>query len=293
MTLFKWYLSPLNILINIVKTTRRKLSDVTTLNQFPSMQRFLIGIKRENDMKRKIINLNVITPLLLLLMVLMGCSSVNTSKDKNASLDTYKTYSWKEPTVKSDNSLYKGDLIDQSIRKNVEKELAQKGMIQDDENPDVYVKYSTFAETKQGYTGSNYYQQPYPSYGYAPMGLLQGPGPIVIPVPAPVVVPPGTVETPSSFLTPGTVVVPGQAQTYSYGFGNYGHMSGAYSPSIYSYTEETLILDFIDASTNKIVWRGSIAKDLTDASDLDEQMEKGVHSIMKKFRDDAEDDRNM
>jgi hypothetical protein len=206
------------------------------------------------EMERKIINFNVITPLLLLLVVLMGCSRVNTSKDKSASLNTYKTYSWKKPDVKSDNPLYKGDLIDQSIRESLENELSQKGMVRDDENPDVYVKYHTLIENKQGVTSAGYT----PFFG--PMGYF-GPG---------------------SGFGYGGGYYGGYYNNY-YGYGTWSN------PIPYTYTEETLILDFIDAKTDRVVWRGSIANDVTDASDLDEKMEESVHSIVKKFRDDQED----
>jgi hypothetical protein len=221
---------------------------------------FLLYWIKRNDMEKKIINLNVIASLLLLLTVLAGCSRVNTSKDKSASLNTYRTYSWKEPDVKSDNPLYKVDLIDQSIRESLENELSQKGMVRDDENPDVYLKYHASAETKQSVAGSNYMvQQPYASY-YSPVY-----GPIV--------------------------TGPGYASYYGMGAcnGNYIYSSGYYYPSTYSYTEEKLVLDFIDAKTDKVVWRGSVSNEVTNASDLNEQMEKGVHSIVKKFKHDQED----
>jgi hypothetical protein len=252
----------------------------------------------KKDMERKKMNFNILTSLLLLFMALAGCSRVNTTADKSANLSNYRTYSWIEPELRAENPLYKGDLIDQSIRESVENELAQKGMVRDDVSPDVYVKYSTFAETKHGYTGPSYnYHQFYG--GYAPMGLTYGPSPIVTStsVQAPPIAAPGTTVTPEAPVNSGAIVAPGSV--YSYGFGDYGYMSGAgymssaYPARAYSYTEETLILDFIDASTDKVVWRGSIANEVRDTKDIDKQMEKGVHSIMKKFGDDAEDDKNM
>jgi hypothetical protein len=67
-----------------------------------------------------------------------------------------------------------------------------------------------------------------------------------------------------------------------YGGWGYGGI-GYYSPSVYNYTEGTLILDVKDARTNSMVWRGSIDGDVTNARKLDKRIDKGVHSIMEEF----------
>ncbi|MFL5729774.1 MAG: DUF4136 domain-containing protein [Cytophagaceae bacterium] len=170
--------------------------------------------------------------------------------DKSTDLGSYKTYSWKEPEVKTENPVYTSDLIDQNIRENVEKELALKGMVHNDQNPDIYVQYHTYTQTLQQ-TSSVLYG--YPAYtGYSSMYGPMGYG--------------------------------GFGSSYGYGYmGSSWGYGGYYMPSNYTTTQETLVLDFIDAKTNKLVWRGSIDEDVTNTSHIDKQMEKGVHSIMKKF----------
>ncbi|RYU97492.1 DUF4136 domain-containing protein [Emticicia agri] len=62
---------------------------------------------------------------------------------------------------------------------------------------------------------------------------------------------------------------------------NMGYYGGGYSAP-YSYTKGTLVIDAIDAKTNKLVWQGSISAALNDRK-IDKQIEKGVSKIMKKY----------
>lgn len=62
---------------------------------------------------------------------------------------------------------------------------------------------------------------------------------------------------------------------------NMGYYGGGYSAP-YTYTEGTLVIDAIDARTNKLVWQGSISAAL-NARKIDKQIEKGVSKIMKRY----------
>jgi len=62
---------------------------------------------------------------------------------------------------------------------------------------------------------------------------------------------------------------------------NMGYWGGGYS-SPYTYTEGTLVIDAIDAKTNKLVWQGSISSAINDRK-IEKQIEKGVSKIMKKY----------
>jgi hypothetical protein len=187
---------------------------------------------------------NVITVILAFLAGLSSCSTVSTNMDKSVNVSTYKNYSWKEPDVKSDNPLYKSDLIDQAIKGNVENELAKKGLIHNEQSPDLYVQYHTYVQNVQR-TYGNYYG-PY-GYSGSPYGFYGSP--------------------------------------YSwYGMGGgYGFGGSSYGTNTYNSTEETLVLDFIDSHTNKLVWRGSTKDDVTNVSKIEKTLQKDVHAIMKKF----------
>jgi hypothetical protein len=114
-------------------------------------------------------NRNILIMLLAFVAFLSACSTVSTNLDKSANLSSYKTYAWKEADVKADNPVYKGELIDRTIRENVERELSERGLRHDEQNPDLYIVYHTYVENVQR-TYGNYYGGPafygYPYYGY-------------------------------------------------------------------------------------------------------------------------------
>jgi hypothetical protein len=67
-------------------------------------------------------------------------------------------------------------------------------------------------------------------------------------------------------------------------YGGWGYGGWGYGfPSVYNYTQGTLILDLIDGKSQKVVWRGSIDGDITNTRKLDKRIDKGVHAIMKKY----------
>jgi hypothetical protein len=204
---------------------------------------FLRG--KEKFMK-KLINgkINIVLVLPVFLAFLSSCSSVSTNFDKSVNLSGYRTYAWKEPDVKADNPVYKGDLIDKAIKENVESELARKGLIHNDQNPDLYIVYHSYVQNVQRTAGT---YGPYGPYGfYGPYGSY------------------------------------GPNTWYGYGYG-YGYSGAYYWPSTYTATEETLALDFIDSHTNKLVWRGSMKDDVTNVSKIEKTLQKDVHAIMKKY----------
>lgn len=67
---------------------------------------------------------------------------------------------------------------------------------------------------------------------------------------------------------------------------NYGYW---YSPAYYQttrteqYREGTLVLDFIDAKTNNLVWRGSMADPVDDPARLGKQFAESARDILEKF----------
>jgi len=65
-----------------------------------------------------------------------------------------------------------------------------------------------------------------------------------------------------------------------YGYGGYGY--GGYGYDDYGY-EGILILDFIDAESNELIWRGWYANDVDDGEIGEEQINKAVKHILEKF----------
>jgi hypothetical protein len=206
------------------------------------------------DMERKKFDFkkNITVPVLLLLMALVGCSGVKSEMDKSADLRSFKSFAWKASDIKTGNPLYKGDIVDKAIKENVESELAQKGLSRNDENPDVYIQYHTYSQSTQQ-PAVSVYGPAVSIYGYTPL------------LPA--------------YTSP---------LGYSYGYGDYAYGHGFGYPPPYIYTQETLIIDLIDAKTNKVIWRGSTERNATDAYHIDKQLAKEVHDIMKKYSENSE-----
>jgi len=77
-----------------------------------------------------------------------------------------------------------------------------------------------------------------------------------------------------------------QIENWGYGYGPYGSYWGANRVSVYQYEEGSLILDFVDAKSKKMIWRG-VAKAEIDSVDTPEKSEKlineAVQKILEKF----------
>ena len=79
---------------------------------------------------------------------------------------------------------------------------------------------------------------------------------------------------------------------YSYGYGRYGGVyGGRYGAagggiSTYHYTEGTLIIDIIDASTKQLAWRGSgtgVLEDNPSPEQITENINKAVAAILSQY----------
>ena len=81
-----------------------------------------------------------------------------------------------------------------------------------------------------------------------------------------------------------------QVTDWGYGYGPHGGYWGGYwgpgGVSTYEYEEGSLILDFVDAKSKKMIWRG-VAKAQIDSADTPEKREKlineAVNEILKNY----------
>jgi hypothetical protein len=69
---------------------------------------------------------------------------------------------------------------------------------------------------------------------------------------------------------------------YRFGYG-FGFPYWGAGPSMYSYTEGTLIIDVIDKKTDELVWRGTVSGNVDNVGSLQKQLDKAVRAIMKKY----------
>ncbi|MCK5620279.1 MAG: DUF4136 domain-containing protein [Candidatus Krumholzibacteria bacterium] len=83
-----------------------------------------------------------------------------------------------------------------------------------------------------------------------------------------------------------------QSYGYGYGYGRYGGVyGGAYGAgsggiSTYNYTEGTLIIDIIDASSKQLAWRGSatgVLDESPSAEKITENVNKAIAAIMSQY----------
>lgn len=79
-------------------------------------------------------------------------------------------------------------------------------------------------------------------------------------------------------------------ETYGYGYGRWGYgpaYGGAYTGTrVETYDEGTLILDFVDAATDQLVWRGTARARLRPTKtpeQRDEQVRKAVAAILERY----------
>lgn len=186
---------------------------------------------------------------LLLIGWLSSCSpAVNVQEKQGVNFSRFKTYDWAKTEVKSTgdaNPIYKSSLADEMIQNAIGQELSKRGIrrVTGNARPDFYVTYHLYVENAER-TVSN---PPAPGYAY-----------------------PYAVSYRGGFLPI-----------------NYGYW---YSPAYFNtgyhteqYKEGTMIVDIIDARSNDLVWRGSVADPVNDPASFGKQFSESARDILEKF----------
>ncbi|GAB3502360.1 DUF4136 domain-containing protein [Spirosoma knui] len=73
---------------------------------------------------------------------------------------------------------------------------------------------------------------------------------------------------------------------FPYRFGFWPYWGGYYGGQTYcqeNYTQGTLLVDMIDARTNKLLWRGAVQGVVDNPKRLERQVARGVRKIMKDY----------
>jgi hypothetical protein len=184
---------------------------------------------------------------LALLTGLSACApKVNVEQRANVNFSRYRTFDFADTEVKTDgdqNPLLRSSITQDRIKQAIASELSKRGLRQVDNNPDFLVTTHTFVEKAER---TVYDTQPTAGYAY-----------------------------------PYSVGYRGRFLPINYGYW--------YSPAYYSaprteqYREGTLVIDFIDARTNNLVWRGSVADPVDDAGRLGSEFSKNAKEILDKF----------
>lgn len=84
-------------------------------------------------------------PAVLCLSGVISAQKVTYNYDRGADFSRYRTYQW----VQMSGAQAPNQLLDQQIRRAVDEELAQKGLVRSDSNPDLLVAYQTAVRPQQ------------------------------------------------------------------------------------------------------------------------------------------------
>lgn len=178
---------------------------------------------------------------------LSACTSaVNVEQRADVNFAKYRTFDFANTEVKTNgdqNPLLNSPIAQDRIKQAIAGELSKRGLREVESNPDILVTTHTFVEKAERTVYDTY---PGPNYAYPYAVGYRG---AYLPI-------------------------------------NYGYW---YTPAYYSqprteqYREGTLIIDFIDARTNNLVWRGSMADDVNDPSRLGSEFSKSAKDILDKF----------
>ncbi|NVO83502.1 DUF4136 domain-containing protein [Hymenobacter terrestris] len=193
---------------------------------------------------------NTLLPLLFALVALIaGCSpAVTVQKKPGTDFSQYRTYDWAKTEVKSadsQNPIYQSSLNDGQIQQSISSELAKRGIRQatGDTKPDFYLTYHLYIDEAER-----------------------------------------TVATPqpAGYAFPYAVSYRGGYLPINYG---YWYASPRYRTSYrtQTYQEGTLILDFVDSSTNNLVWRGSVMDAVNDPARLGSEFGRVAKDILDEF----------
>lgn len=178
---------------------------------------------------------------------LSACApAVNVEQRANVDFSKYRTFDFADTEVKTNgdrNPLLRSPIAQDRIKQAIAGELAQRGLRQVATRPDFLITTHTYVEQAER---TVYDTQPGIGYAY-----------------------PYAVSYRGGFLPI-----------------NYGYW---YTPSYYQtahteqYHEGTLVIDFIDARTNNLVWRGSLADPVDDPARLGTEFSKSAKDILDKF----------
>jgi hypothetical protein len=193
--------------------------------------------------------LTVVFPIFMLAILIAGCATVRVDKIDAAHLTNYKKYAWVKPDVQtSQDPLNANSITEDNIRNAVKMEFAKKGIVEDEQNPDLLLMYHIFTSQKTQNVANPAPAYPYYGYGFGPR----------------------------AYFFRGRLIPIGYT-------GYYNPWNTGYHTE--QYTDGTLIIDVIDAKSNELLWRGSMEKPVNDAVGLSRQFARESKEILAKYPD--------
>ncbi|WP_374949150.1 DUF4136 domain-containing protein [Mucilaginibacter sp.] len=186
---------------------------------------------------------------------LSACSSYNyyTAAANKTNLSQYRTFAWAAQRQNPNKQWRPLDEIGNGkLQEATKVALIQKGLVLEQQNPDLLVRYATVT----GRGTKLQFNSPYYGYGWGGFGGWGYGG----------------------FYRPwGWGGYGGWGYGYGGGWGGYG-----YGQKV-SYKEGTIIIDLIDTKTNTIVWRGYGVGELHNPKQTMNDIPKVVDGIIKQL----------
>ncbi len=190
------------------------------------------------------------TLLFALVTLLAGCTSpVAVQQKPGTDFGQYRTYDWARTDVKSADSanpIYKSTLNDQQIQQAISRELATRGIRQAaaSAEPDFLLTYHLYIEEAER-----------------------------------------TIATPPvrGYAYPYAMSYRGRFLPINYG---YWYTTPYYTRGrtrTETYQEGTMILDFVDARTNNLFWRGSVADAVNNPANIGSEFSRVAKEILNEF----------
>ena len=186
----------------------------------------------------------------LCLGLLTSCSApVNVQQKAGVDFSQYRTYDWAKTEVKSadsQNPIYQSTLNDQLIQDAIAGELGKRGIrpARGKATPDFYLTYHLYIEEAER-TVAN---PPVAGYAYPYAMSYRG---AYLPI------------------------------NYGYFYSSPLYRSGGYRTE--TYNEGTMILDVVDARSNNLVWRGSMADPVRNPATIGKEFAESAKQILDEF----------
>lgn len=169
---------------------------------------------------------------------------VTTKSMTNRNINTYNTYAWLPDNDSIQNKDYNNRLVHQTIIEEVNKRMLREGFNLDRENPELLVLVHTMFDEETDVSRRPVYS----TYDYYGPGFYMG-----------------------SYYQP----------YYYYNYSSVPRVIG-YDVDVVTYTEGTLVIDFIDARTNQLVWRGT-AEGIIEPINVEAEIANYVDEIYDDF----------
>lgn len=203
----------------------------------------------------------IFIPLLLLLGAI-ACSTgyilSNTDYDQTVDFSNYKTFSW-IPHTDNDNTPYHNQIIFNNAINYFSHELAARGMVLDNDNPDILLELKV-TESKKSRTESIRSTVP-TYYNYNNSFQYRAISPY----------------NPYYNINPRAYYY---NRPFNYNFNNYTY---GYTTRTVEYTRGAITLNVIDRKQNKFIYTATAEADLYDPSTLQRELHPAVHTLLENY----------